>query len=242
MTIYAPVRVALIVCTMSAAGAAQNGISIWTGSYTKAQAERGRVVVENHCGECHSDDLSGGEAPALKGPTFMLNWETRTVERLFHKIRDTMPSVGNTDVSEQQKLDTVAFILQQNGFPDGARELTDGAELASLQIVPKEGSTGPRPGALVQAVGCLVESAPNRWALDSSTEPEATTLDQVSEDDRKALAAAAGTQTIELMNVFPRPDAHKNRKVVVKGLFAKTPANVRINVTALEPLGSSCSR
>jgi hypothetical protein len=227
---------------MSIAGAAQNGVPIWTGSYTAAQAERGRVVVENHCGECHGDDLSGGEAPALRGPLFMVNWETRTVEQLFHKIRDTMPSRDSTDVSLQQKLETVAFILQQNGFPAGTSELTDTAGLASLRIVPKEGVAAPRTGALVRAAGCLVESAPNRWALNGGTEPEVTTLDQVSEDDRKALAAAAGSQTIELMNVFPRPDAHKNRKVVVKGLFAKAPASVRINVTTLEPLGSDCSR
>jgi S-disulfanyl-L-cysteine oxidoreductase SoxD len=227
---------------MSVAGAAQNGVPIWTGSYTAAQAERGRVVVENHCGECHGDDLSGGEAPALRGPLFMVNWETRTVEQLFHKIRDTMPSRDSTDVSLQQKLETVAFILQQNGFPAGTSELTDTAGLASLRIVPKEGVGAPRTGALVRAAGCLVESAPNRWALNGGTEPEVTTLDQVSEDDRKALAAAAGSQTIELMNVFPRPDAHKNRKVVVKGLFAKAPASVRINVTTLEPLGSDCSR
>jgi hypothetical protein len=223
-------------------GAAQSGTSIWTGAYTPAQAERGRIVFENHCSECHRDDLSGGEAPALRGPTFMLNWETHTVERLFHKIRDTMPSRDDTEVTAQQKLDSVAFILQQNGFPAGDRELTDGADLAGLRIVPKEGVGAPRTGALVQAVGCLVESAPNRWMLDGSTEPQVTTLDPVSDDDRKALAAAAGSQTIELMNVFPRPDAHKNRKVVVKGLFAKTPASVRINVTTVEPLGSPCSR
>lgn len=223
-------------------GAAQSGTSIWTGAYTPAQAERGRIVFENHCSECHRDDLSGGEAPALRGPTFMLNWETHTVERLFHKIRDTMPSRDDTEVTAQQKLDSVAFILQQNGFPAGDRELTDGADLAGLRIVPKEGVGAPRTGALVQAVGCLVESAPNRWMLDGSTEPQVTTLDPVSDDDRKALAAAAGSQTIELMNVFPRPDAHKNRKVVVKGLFAKTPARVRINVTTVEPLGSPCSR
>ena len=234
--------VAFVVCAVSAAGAVQNGLSLWAGAYTPAQAERGRSVVENHCSECHGNDLSGGEAPALKGPTFMLNWETRSVERLFHKIRDTMPTKDSTDVTEMQKLETVAFILQQNGFPAGDRELTDTAELATLRIVPKAGATGPRTGALVQAVGCLVESAPNRWALNSSTEPEVTTLDQMSDDDRKALAGAAGSQTIELMNVFPRPEANKNRKVVVKGLFAKTPASVRINVTTIEPLSSDCSR
>ena len=104
---------------------AQNPPPIWAGVYTAAQAERGRAVVEAHCGECHHDDLSGGEGPALVGSTFMLKWEMHSVERLFHKIRDTMPEAGSTDVSDVEKLDTVAYILQQNGFPAGATELTE---------------------------------------------------------------------------------------------------------------------
>ena len=51
----------------------------------------------------------------------MIKWETHTVERLFHKIRDTMPTPEDSDVTEAQKLDSVAFILQQNGFPAGQR-------------------------------------------------------------------------------------------------------------------------
>jgi mono/diheme cytochrome c family protein len=139
---------------------AQNSSAIWSGVYTAAQAERGRTVVQTHCSECHHDDLSGGEGPALAGPTFMLKWETHTVERLFHKIRDTMPSRDDTDVTEQQKLDSVAFILQQNGFPAGNQELADTEGLlASLRIAPKGGVAAPRAGALVQSVGCLTEPA-----------------------------------------------------------------------------------
>ncbi len=99
--------------------------SIWDGVFTAEQAERGRFVVQTHCSECHHEDLRGGEAPALIGPTFMIKWETHTVERLFHKIRDTMPTRGSRDVTEAQKLDSVAFILQQNGFPAGATELKE---------------------------------------------------------------------------------------------------------------------
>ena len=119
---------------------AQDAAPIWAGAYTAAQAERGRAVVQNHCSECHHEDLRGGEGPALSGATFMTKWETHSVERLFHKIRDTMPSGGSTDVTEEQKLDTVAFILQQNGFPAGSTEFADtpGA-LASLRLLPKEG-------------------------------------------------------------------------------------------------------
>ena len=49
----------------------------------------------------------------------MLKWELNSVERLFHKIRDTMPEAGSSDVSDVEKLETVAYILQQNGFPAG---------------------------------------------------------------------------------------------------------------------------
>ena len=104
---------------------AQDAPPIWSGVYTAAQAERGHAVMQQHCGECHGEDFGGGEAPALTGSTFMIKWETHTVERLFQKIRDTMPSRGSTAVSEKEKLDAVAYILQQNGFPAGNTELTD---------------------------------------------------------------------------------------------------------------------
>ena len=90
--------VAALIPTLFTVVIAQNPPPIWAGSYTTAQAERGRAVVEAHCGECHQDDLSGGEGPALVGPTFMLKWELNSVERLFHKIRDTMPEAGSSDV------------------------------------------------------------------------------------------------------------------------------------------------
>ena len=218
--------------------------SIWNGVFTAEQAERGRSVVQTHCSECHHEDLRGGEAPALMGPTFMIKWETHTVERLFHKIRDTMPTRGSRDVSEAQKLDSVAFILQQNGFPAGATELTDSTgTLAAIRIVPKDGASAPRSGALVQIVGCLQEPSPNKWVVSESIEPRVTTLDAMSDDERAALVAAApGARTIELISVFPRPDADKQKKVSVKGLYIKTDSSERINVTKIEPLGSPCSR
>ena len=221
---------------------AQNAASIWAGAYTAAQAARGRVVVEDHCGECHREDLSGGEAPALTGPTFMLKWETHSVERLFHKIRDTMPSRESTDVTGSEKLDAVAYILPQNGFPAGSTELTDTSTvLASLRIVPKDGPSAPRAGALVQAVGCLEETAANRWTLAGSTDPQVTTLDPMSAAGKRELAAAhPGAQTVELLSVFPSPVALVRHRVLVKGLLIKTATATRINVTSLESLAPDC--
>ena len=240
-------RAALLAASIAALPAlliAQDRPPIWSGVFTVAQAEHGRAVVQAHCSECHGEDLGGGEGPALVGPTFMLKWETHSVERLFHKIRDTMPTRGSRDVSEREKLDTVAFILQQNGFPAGGTELNDAeGALAGLQIVPRDGVGAPRSGALVQAVGCLRETAPNRWALTESTDPRVTTLDPLSTADKDALSAAApGTQTIELLSVFPRPTALVQNRVIVKGLFIKTESSTRINVTSMELVQLKCGQ
>jgi mono/diheme cytochrome c family protein len=222
---------------------AQNPPRIWAGSYTTAQAERGRTVVEAHCGECHQDDLSGGEGPALVGPTFMLKWELNSVERLFHKIRDTMPEAGSSDVSDVQKLDAVAYILQQNGFPAGTTELSEASALAELRIVPRDGPSPPRSGALVVAVGCLREAKPNAWTLAGSTDPQVTTREPMTAADKEALSAApAGSQTVELLSVYPRPAALIDNTVLVKGLFVKTATAVRINVTSMELMHLHCGQ
>jgi mono/diheme cytochrome c family protein len=222
---------------------AQDSPPIWAGVYATAQADRGRAVVEAHCGECHHDDLSGGEGPALVGPTFMLKWEVQTIERLFHKIRDTMPEVGSTAVTEAEKLDTVAYILQQNGFPAGSKELTeaDGA-LAALRMIPRGGPSPPRSGALVQAVGCLRESPGKGWMLTESTDPQITTRDALSLADKQALSSGAqGTHTVELIGVYAPGELAQNT-VVVKGLFVKTPTRMRINVTSMELVHLHCGK
>ena len=216
---------------------------IWTGVFTEAQAERGRTVVANHCSECHHEDLSGGEGPALIGPTFMLKWETQSVEQLFHKIRDTMPEVGSSAVTEAQKLDTVAFILQQNGFPAGTRELTDAKDaLAALRMIPRDGPSAPRSGSLVQAVGCLEKGTGTQWHLTGSSEPQVTSRDPVSPAAKQALAATPpGTQKIELLGVYS-PGELVDNTVLVKGLFVSRPAGLRINVTSMELLHLKCGK
>lgn len=216
---------------------------IWEGVYTPEQAERGRMVVEQHCIECHHEDLSGGEGPALVGSSFMVKWEMQSVERLFHKIRDTMPEVGDTTVTEAQKLDTVAYILQQNGFPAGTRELIDtNGALAALRMLPRTGGGLPRSGALVQAVGCLQQNAAKQWTLTGAADPQVTTRDALTQADKDALAAAPrGSRTIELLSAYPSADLAGNT-VLVKGLFINRPAGMRINVTSLELVHLKCGK
>ena len=240
MKIRSAVLLAACTSAVFATLLAQDLPPIWHGVYTAAQADRGRMAFENHCSECHHADLSGGEGPALIGSTFMVKWEMQSVERLFHKIRDTMPETSSSEVSEADKLDIVAYILQQNGYPAGNVELTEtNGALSSLRMIPRDGPGPPRPGALVQSVGCL-QKAGSQWTLTKSTAPQVTNRDPLSGTDKDALSAAPpGTQTIELIGVYPPAEVVGNT-VLVKGLFISRPAGVRINVTSLELVHLKC--
>jgi hypothetical protein len=154
-----------------------------------------------------------------------------------------MPEVGSSAVTEAEKLDTVAYILQQNGFPAGSKELTEaGGTLAALSMIPRGGPSPPRSGALVQAVGCLQQSPSKGWMLTESTDPAITTRDPLSAADKQALAAAApGTHAVDLIGVYSPGELAQNT-VVVKGLFVKTPTRMRINVTSMELVHLKCGK
>ena len=101
---------------------AQEGRKIWDGVYTEAQAARGKPAYETSCGRCHNNELAGSErAPALKGDGFWAHWENDSLDRLFTKIRDTMPSGGIESVTDAGKLDILAYVLSRNEAAPGKR-------------------------------------------------------------------------------------------------------------------------
>src|SRR4249920_3872714 len=111
---------------------------IWDGTYTLAQAERGKKNFTTSCERCHLVDLSGGTGPSLKGTRFMTSWENESLYKIFTKIRDTMPPNFGTTLTDDAKLDVLTYILQTNGFPEGSTELNIDADLLdSIQIVRK---------------------------------------------------------------------------------------------------------
>jgi hypothetical protein len=88
--------------------------------------------------ECHGELLQGTEAPALKGDSFM-KWLTgRDIGAAFIKIRDTMPVDLEDSVSETDKLDALAYLLQVNGVPEGDTELPPDLDaLAKMRVPPQ---------------------------------------------------------------------------------------------------------
>jgi cytochrome c5 len=218
---------------------AQPPAPLWQGVYSANQAARGKTVYEARCSRCHRTDLNGVTGSALAGEGFMRHWEAHTLEHLFRKIRDTMPPGGDGALPAGETLDLVAYLLEQNGFPDGATDLASTA-LESIQIAGRTGPAAPRTGAVVQVTGCLRETPEHRWLLIDATEPEVTTLDTSQPAARPDVATTGGRLTLRLLNVFPNPQAHADRIVRAKGFLVRDPAADGVNVVTLEPVGPAC--
>jgi quinoprotein glucose dehydrogenase len=235
-------------------GVVQDPGPIWDGVFTAAQAERGRATYARDCSRCHRDDLSGDEGvvlngeryqtlgPALTGDTFFRRWGHASVSRLFRKIRDTMPPDFQSVVDDGAKIDVVAFLLQQNGFPVGPTALTrDPERLDHLQIVRR--TPGELPNfALVQVTGCVEPAAANRWRLTAATTPVLTRDGPLSAADREAARRVPrGADEFLLLNTASFDvDRHRLRRVVARGLVYREPGRNRLTVSVLQPLEASC--
>jgi cytochrome c553 len=238
-------RVALALIVLMAA---QSGDPrIWNGVYTTAQADRGKANFVTSCERCHGADLNGVTAPSLKGARFQNAWDNETLYDLYIKIRDSMPPNFGTALTDENKLDVVAFILQSNGFPAGAAEMKIDAEfLDGIAIVRKDAQ---RPAnipnfSIVQVVGCLAEGPDKTWLLSKTSSP-APSRDQASTPDQLKAAAAQplGDQTFRLVSAARfKPETHKGHKVEAKGLLYRDAVESRLNVTAMETVAEDCAR
>ncbi len=232
----------LDVSALDAVNIQQRGV--WDGIFTNAQADRGAKPAAR-CQGCHGPQLGGTDrAPALKGTGFLANWEDGSVNRLFTKIRDTMPP-GNTDsLSPETKLDVLAYLLRENGFPAGAAELAANSDaLDSLQITKKGGDIGAPNFALVQVVGCLTADASSGWKLTSASDPVVTRDNTPNAAALKnAEARALGRQTFGLVSVdaATKSGALNGRKVEARGLLYRDGAYADLNVTSIKAVAADC--
>ena len=112
------------------------------GYYTVAQAARGKVKFEKECSDCHAAEPGKTPRVAAGGN---LTSGFRAIAEKRHNNRPLYPSVyyyyrrvlegepgDDVDrVAPGDKLDIVAYLLQQNGFPPGPKELV--ADLAAMK-------------------------------------------------------------------------------------------------------------
>jgi mono/diheme cytochrome c family protein len=104
--------------------------------FTPAQATAGESQYQTKCASCHAPDLGGrDDAPALKGEAFMATWGGQTTKDLHDFISSTMPPDGG-ELTAEEYLAVVAYVLQQNGGRPGTMPLT-AATAVSVDAVVK---------------------------------------------------------------------------------------------------------
>jgi S-disulfanyl-L-cysteine oxidoreductase SoxD len=119
------IAIAAALAGLGVAAAWAQGPTVSTGVYTDAQAARGAAVYAgNHCVMCHGPQLTGSDSvPPLAGNIFLANWVGQSLGDLATRIHTTMPQDNPGSLSDPQVADVVAYILQQNKYKTGAKEL-----------------------------------------------------------------------------------------------------------------------
>jgi mono/diheme cytochrome c family protein len=222
----------------SAAGSPK---TVWNGVYTGPQAKRGQTVYEAHCSSCHQADLSGYNG-ILKGERFMTGYREASVFRLFDKTKSTMPRGAPGSLPDQAYVDIAAYVLKSNGFPEGTEELSM-QSMPGILVTVKTGPEPPPNFSLVQTVGCLVQRD-SEWVLIHGAHPSRSGHPRPSPEEPLADAdrPLGGTTFSLIVSAAFDLSPSLGKKVEARGFLIRRPAESRINVTSLEPIGPSCQQ
>ena len=230
-----------------AAGAQENERSktVWDGVFTAAQAQRGKEAYTAHCSSCHSADLQGLAAPALKDSQFMDNWREDSLKSLFTFIQTQMPQRARGSLSEGTYIDILTYILSANAFPAGSQELT-AAALGSIDIVGKDGPAPIPKFALIAVVGCLAQSG-DEWKLEKVSAPLRTRQEKpVPAEVQASAGKPLGTGTFRMVYIDSlrgfRPEPYVGHKLHAQGYLLSNDKGEGLSVTSLEEVASICTQ
>jgi hypothetical protein len=94
---------------------------------------------------------------------------------------------------------------------------------------------------IVSVTGCLREASANTWTLTAATDPVPSTANAPAAKDIPK-TPPAGRNEFRLIGVseFNLP-AHKDRTVIVKGLYIKATPVGRLNITSVTDVAASCA-
>jgi polar amino acid transport system substrate-binding protein len=95
--------------------------------YTADQASKGSQAYTQSCAKCHAPSLEGQSAgfagPALKGADFADPSYDFHISDIFNFVSNLMPADAPGTLTHDEDVEIMAFILQQNGYPAGSKEL-----------------------------------------------------------------------------------------------------------------------
>ena len=113
-----------------------------TPAFTADQAARGRKAYESACIDCHGGRLDNGEfggAP-LNGSWFRNKWGNGSLEALFAFTKTKMPPDRPGTLNDQTYSELIAYILSENGYEAGQKELTADAATLRATSLKKQGA------------------------------------------------------------------------------------------------------
>jgi len=114
------------------------------GSYSAAQATRGKQLYSDQCVACHGEMLEGVVGPPLTGDDFLTDFGGHPVADVIQKIQGTMPQQAPGTLTRAQSTDITAYILQFSKYPAGP-DLTDAT--ATQFTLPAGKAAAPAPVA-----------------------------------------------------------------------------------------------
>jgi hypothetical protein len=211
--------------------------TVLDGVYSKAQAQRGARTYRNVCAHCHE----GGEPDAdpLIGADFVERWREAPLSFLHGFFSREMPGDEPGSLKPQVYLDTLAFLLQENGYPAGAELKED--TLTDISLVGASGAQAMPANALVRVVGCIAGST-GAWVLEQGTAPErvrradSTNAEELAQARDIALGSAPYTLRGDALANAPTAGT----KVQVKGVWIPSGDAVTLTVLSLGDTGQRC--
>jgi hypothetical protein len=115
--------------------------------------------------------------------------------------------------------------------------------IAAALILPAAAHAQPAPKKvdIVSVTGCLREQGAGNWMLVAATDPVASVANAAPQKDLPA-APPDGKNSYKLIGVgeFNLP-AHRDRTLVVRGLFIKASPVNRVNVTSVVEALPACA-
>ena len=129
------------------------------GSYSAAQATRGKQLYSDQCLACHGEMLEGVVGPPLAGDDFLTDFGGKPVADVIQKIQGTMPQQAPGTLTRPQATDLTAYILQFNKYPAGP-DLTD-ATAGQFTLPTGKAAPAASPTPVAGAQGIPLNVATN---------------------------------------------------------------------------------
>ena len=120
------------------------------------------MAYQRSCARCHGTLVDNGDsAPPLRGAAFLGKYAGKPVADLFTYVSTNMPAGNPGSLTGAEYAQIIAYVLQQNNFATGRKELApDAAALASIMFPAPPGGRGGGGGGGGVSPGVKLPPAP----------------------------------------------------------------------------------